>query len=310
MLTGEKITVGPPFFNSTFVPLAIPLLLIVPFGQALAWKRGDVLAASQRLFAALAVALVVGLAVLAMTWGGPVMAPVGIGLGAYLLIGSALEIVSRARGYGASRARVARPDRAARGRLAALGVGHGARPCRGRRGGARHRRAGLGRRGARDAEARSEPDGRTLHGDPRQRRAPRQGPNYEEAAATLTIRTRAGDEVGHVETGKRFYPSRKMAVTESGLLTIGASQVYASLGEIEPGRRRRPAAVLQAAGAADLARGGGDGAGRRALAHRSADARRRPRQGAGCGRCPTQCRPSEGADGGFRDSRSPRRGGG
>ena len=54
MLTGEKITVGPPFFNSTFVPLAIPLLLIVPFGQALAWKRGDVLAAAQRLFAALA----------------------------------------------------------------------------------------------------------------------------------------------------------------------------------------------------------------------------------------------------------------
>ena len=38
-----------------------------------------------------------------------------------------------------------------------------------------------------------------------------------------------------METGKRFYPSRKMNVTESGLLTVGVSQVYASLGEMVPG---------------------------------------------------------------------------
>ncbi len=52
--------------------------------------------------------------------------------------------------------------------------------------------------------------------------------------AFLTIRNAGGDFVGTVETGKRFYPSRKMTVTESGLLTIGASQVYASLGEVLP----------------------------------------------------------------------------
>ncbi|MGU3541272.1 cytochrome c-type biogenesis CcmF C-terminal domain-containing protein, partial [Methylobacterium sp. A54F] len=86
MLTGDKISVGPPFFNSTFLPLAVPLLLIVPFGQTLAWKRGDALAAAQRLFFALGPALAVGLAALALTWGGPVLAPVGIGLGAYLII--------------------------------------------------------------------------------------------------------------------------------------------------------------------------------------------------------------------------------
>ncbi|MFD0938051.1 heme lyase CcmF/NrfE family subunit, partial [Methylobacterium trifolii] len=107
MLTAEKITVGPPFFNATFVPLAVPLLLIVPFGQSLAWKRGDVLAASQRLFAALAVALTAGLAAMALTWGGPVLAPVGIGLGVYLIVGSALEIIGRARGYGSGRTRSA-----------------------------------------------------------------------------------------------------------------------------------------------------------------------------------------------------------
>ena len=39
--TGEKISVGAPFFNLTFAPLFIPLLIAVPFGPLLAWKRGD-----------------------------------------------------------------------------------------------------------------------------------------------------------------------------------------------------------------------------------------------------------------------------
>src|SRR5690606_7985778 len=51
-VSGEKISVGAPFFNMTFVPLALPLLLVVPFGPLLAWKRGDIYAVAQRLFAA------------------------------------------------------------------------------------------------------------------------------------------------------------------------------------------------------------------------------------------------------------------
>ena len=41
VLTGEKISVGAPFFNLTFAPLFVPLLIAVPFGPLLAWKRGD-----------------------------------------------------------------------------------------------------------------------------------------------------------------------------------------------------------------------------------------------------------------------------
>src|SRR5205085_2743580 len=47
-LTGEKISVGAPFFNATFAPLFVPLLIAVPFGPLLAWKRGDVLGVAQR----------------------------------------------------------------------------------------------------------------------------------------------------------------------------------------------------------------------------------------------------------------------
>ena len=69
-LTNEKISVGPPFFNSTFGPLFVPLLLIMPFGPLLGWKRGDLLAAAQRLFAAAAFAAVAVAAALALQHGG------------------------------------------------------------------------------------------------------------------------------------------------------------------------------------------------------------------------------------------------
>ncbi|KQP61707.1 heme lyase CcmF/NrfE family subunit [Methylobacterium sp. Leaf108] len=231
MLTGEKISVGPPFFNYTFVPIAIPLLLIVPFGQTLAWKRGDVHAASQRLFAALGLALVVGLAAMALTWGGPVMAPIGIGLGAYLVLGSIMEIVSRARGYGNSRSSkpadvmrraIGLPRSAWGTALAHAGVGIVV--------------LGIAAQGWATEGLSVVKPGQSLASGPYSatldRVGPRPGENYEETAAFLTIRTLNGDKVGTLETGKRFYPSRKMTVTESGLLTVGASQVYASIGEV------------------------------------------------------------------------------
>ena len=57
-LTGEKISVGAPFFNLTFGPLFVPLLIAVPFGPLLAWKRGDLLGAAQRLIWAAALGVV------------------------------------------------------------------------------------------------------------------------------------------------------------------------------------------------------------------------------------------------------------
>ena len=50
-LTAEKISVGAPFFNLTFGPLFVPLMLAAPFGPLLAWKRGDLLGAARQLAA-------------------------------------------------------------------------------------------------------------------------------------------------------------------------------------------------------------------------------------------------------------------
>src|SRR5271167_4965588 len=57
VMTGDKISVGAPFFNLTFAPLFLPLMLAMPFGPLLAWKRGDLVGAAQRLVAAGFVAL-------------------------------------------------------------------------------------------------------------------------------------------------------------------------------------------------------------------------------------------------------------
>src|SRR6185437_13253848 len=79
VITGDKISVGAPFFNLTFAPLFVPLMIAVPFGPLLAWKRGDLLGAAQRLYAA-GIAALIAIAVLwAWTRGGSTLAPLAIG---------------------------------------------------------------------------------------------------------------------------------------------------------------------------------------------------------------------------------------
>ncbi len=127
-VTGEKISVGPPFFNLTFVPLIVPLLIAVPFGPLLAWKRGDLLAAAQRLMVAAIASLVVMIVLLAANARGPWLAPIGVGLGLWLVMGAGTDIAYRAKMFSASWAESRRrlrnlPRAAYGGALAHAGVG-------------------------------------------------------------------------------------------------------------------------------------------------------------------------------------------
>jgi len=94
---GPKVSVGYPFFNRTFVPLSVPLLMAVAVGPLLAWKRGDLMAALQRLWAAFAVVIVVGLVGVYLVWGGPVMSIGGFALAAWVAMGSVVEWAERVR---------------------------------------------------------------------------------------------------------------------------------------------------------------------------------------------------------------------
>src|SRR5208282_2579438 len=94
-VTGEKISVGPPFFNSTFGPLFVPLLLAMPFGPLLGWKRGDLLGAAQRLLTAAMLAAVAIAAGFALEHGGPVLAPFGVGIAVFVMAGAVTDIAER-----------------------------------------------------------------------------------------------------------------------------------------------------------------------------------------------------------------------
>ncbi len=92
---GPKISVGPPFFNATFVPLMVPLLVAVPIGSMLAWKRGDLAGVTVRLLASAAATLVAVLLWLALHDFRASLALLGIGLGVWVIAGSLNELALR-----------------------------------------------------------------------------------------------------------------------------------------------------------------------------------------------------------------------
>jgi len=257
VVTGEKISVGAPFFNFTFLPLVVPLLLLLPFGQTLAWKRGNFLGTAQRLYAVFGIAILITAAMLAFEYGGPVAAPLGIGLGVYLVLGSLNEIVTRSwsRGTPLSVAwRKARSlPRSTWGTvLAHAGVGLTvigiAATAWGVEGLATVKIGSSVKAGA--YEARLE------------RVIPRTEANFREDVAIFTI-FRNGNDLGTLESMKRLYVTRGMPTTEAGIMTVGLGQVYVSLGEVQAdgsvGVRlyHKPLVLLIWIGALVMALGGG-----------------------------------------------------
>ncbi len=226
-LTGEKISVGAPFFNLTFGPLFVPLLIAVPFGPLLAWKRGDLAGAAQRLIAAAALGVVALGVTLAIQRGGPVLAPFGIGLAFYVMIGALIDPIER---VGLFRLPLATAFARARGLpRSAWGTA------------VAHFSAGMLLFGViAESQWNSErivslKTGQsvsvsgydlTLDG-----LLPRQGPNYRELIARFTVR-RDGDVIGVLEPSKRTFVQRSTSTTEAALLTRGASQLYLSLGDL------------------------------------------------------------------------------
>ena len=94
--SGEKVSVGPPFFHSTFVWMMVPLLLLTAAGPLMAWKRADLPHVVRRLtiaFVAAAIIIVVTIAVRGGPWG----AVVGLSIAAWLFTGVMVEFAGRVR---------------------------------------------------------------------------------------------------------------------------------------------------------------------------------------------------------------------
>ena len=224
-LTGDKISVGPPFYDATFVPLAMALLLLIPFGQALAWKRGDLAGAVSRLLFVMGLSIVACLAIVFMQRGGPVLAVIGLWLGIFVFVGGVNEILSRSWKRGASLSVVLRraaglPRSAWGAAVAHAGVG----VCV----------IGLAAQAWSIETLASVRPGQPLAVGPYEvvltDSFSRQVANYREDVARFHV-LQGGAIIRTVDASKRFFPARNTSTTEAGISTIGLGQVYVALGD-------------------------------------------------------------------------------
>ena len=226
VLTDEKISVGAPFFNLTFAPLFVPLLLVVPLGPLMPWKRGDLLAVVQRLMGAGIAALFAIAGTLAVTSGGPVLAALGVGLAAYVMVGSLTDFAERTGllrlPLSTALTRARGLPRSAFGTMIAhfgLGVSLLGIVCAATWGTEKI----VSLKPGATVSLRSYDlsfDGLVA----------RQGPNYRETIAKFSVR-QGGNVIGTMEPAKRSFQARQSSTTEAALLTRGASQLYLSLGD-------------------------------------------------------------------------------
>ncbi|MCD1632941.1 heme lyase CcmF/NrfE family subunit [Martelella mediterranea] len=225
-LTGEKISVGPPFFNLTFGLLMIPLLLAVPFGPMLSWKRGDLKAASERLMVAAILALIFAAVFVYFHEGGPVLAVPGIAIAFWLIFGALSDIWTRSGfvrlPFSKAWPRFKGLPRSAFGAaLAHFGLGVSV--------------LGILAVSLYETESVLEmtPGSEvalsgytvTFEGVETVR-----GPNYTDERGTFAISAN-GRASGVVHSAKRLYPSSNTPTTEAGIRTFGPSQLYISLGD-------------------------------------------------------------------------------
>ena len=222
---GPKLSVGFPFFNRTFAPMMVPMVIAVGIGPMLAWKRGDILGALQRLWVAYIATALVLLAAFYVTHGGPVLAVLGLGMSAWLATAVLTEFAERIRlfrvPFGDSLRRAIHLPRATYGMsIAHFGLAVSV--------------AGFAASAwAQEAIQILKPGGSidiagyhlTLeHVD----RVP--GPNYTADDATIRV-TKDGAFVAEMHPERRFFPLQQQTTGETAIRTNLLADLYVALGD-------------------------------------------------------------------------------
>jgi cytochrome c-type biogenesis protein CcmF len=225
-LTGAKITVGGPFFNLTFGPLFLALMFAMPFGPLLAWKRGDLLGAAQRLMTAFGAAIIALAVAFAVRGGKPVLAPFGVGLAFFVMVGALVDLAERTGLFRVPLASVVQR---------AIGLPRSAWGTAVAHFGIAVTLLGIVGAAAWGTERIIEIkpsqtvslSGYTLTYEGLTRQ---QGPNYTAEVGKFTVRK--GDTViGVMEPSKRNFATRETSTNEAALMARGAGQLYLSLGD-------------------------------------------------------------------------------
>ena len=91
----RKLSVGPPFFNAAFTPFMILLGLILPVGSNLPWKRANILNSSKKLIFVFILSICLAGLIWAIQTGKSLIGPVGVFLGAWIVMGTILDLFSK-----------------------------------------------------------------------------------------------------------------------------------------------------------------------------------------------------------------------
>ena len=89
-----KLSVGPPYFNAVFVPIMVPLLVILPVGTLAHWKRAQLAQVLKTLRLDMVIAVVVGIAVPFLMGGFSPLSALGIAVATWLAVGVARQVWS------------------------------------------------------------------------------------------------------------------------------------------------------------------------------------------------------------------------
>ena len=225
-LTGRKISVGAPFFDVAFTPFMVAIAAILPLFAALPWKRGDLGRAMRPLWGPLALSVALGALVWSLQTGRTMLAPVGVTLAAWLVLGSLVEVAERVRlgraSFGESLRRAANLPRSDWGKAVA------------------HSGFGVTIFGIACITAWASEDIRVvkvgetfplggyelrLDGVEQSR-----GPNYSAETARFAL-LRDGVEVGALRPERRVYPVQGMPTTEAAIDRSLTRDLYVTLGE-------------------------------------------------------------------------------
>lgn len=219
---GQKISVGPPYYNASFLPIMLPLLVAVVFGPMLRWKRDELKSVSLRLKFVLVAAGLVSLVTVAIAGPANFGAALGLGLATWLVIGSMLVIWRRTTGSGSRWHMLRRTPVAIWGLVVAhLGLGLFV--------------AGVTAMTAWQEEAVvSIPVGGSVEiggyeitlaeviGGAEQ--------NYQFERGTFSV-AKDGRDLFSMSSERRFYPVSNRVTTEAGIRPRGLTNIYIGMGE-------------------------------------------------------------------------------
>ncbi len=225
-LGAGKVSVGPPYFNAVFIPLATPLIVLAGATPLLSWKRASLADLPGRLKGVAGVAAAAALVTLVADRTGPMLAALGVALAVWLAGATFHEWAGRVRLWRGSLAdsarRAANLPRAAYGMsLAHLGV---ALVVAGITASSAWKieRFQVMRPGESVAIAGYDVAFRGVE------RA--EGPNYTAERGLFDV-TRDGRSVAELRPEKRVYPVAGMPTTEAAIHTTWLADLYAVLGD-------------------------------------------------------------------------------